>query len=227
MIFGIIMSVQLKSVLSSRKATASDKLSADALKSQIAEVTKEVEMLKVAIDDNVVIQNNLVKEYISMQNDVLLADEWEIIKLHTGLVDVKGPGITITLDDAPVRRPDTPLKWLIIHDYDVRIILNDLKKAGAQAIAVNGERLVPMSEQVCAGPTILINGNRHPVPYYIEAIGDPDVLYECISMSSKIAELNEFNISVEINKSKEIRIAKFSGVGNLDRRITGMEVYAK
>ncbi len=226
-IFGILIALQLKSVLNSRKVTASDKLSVDMLKTQIAEVTEETELLKAAIDENVVMQNDIVREYISMQNDYLLAEEWEMIKLNTGLVDVKGPGITITLDDATARDPDMPVKWLIIHDYDVRTILNDLKKAGAQAIAVNGERLVPMSEQVCAGPTILINGNRHPVPYYIEAIGDPDVLYESISTSSKIAELNEFKIRVEINKSKEIKITKFSGADNLDRYISGLEVYTK
>jgi uncharacterized protein YlxW (UPF0749 family) len=226
-IFGIIIAVQIKSSLYAKKVTASDKLSVDMLKAQIIEITAETEELKAAIDENVVIQNEMVREYISMQNDGRLADEWEMIKLNTGLVDVKGPGITIKLDDAPVRKPDTPLKWLIIHDYDVRTILNDLKKAGAQAIAVNGERLVPMSEQVCAGPTILINGNRYPVPYYIEAIGDPDVLYESISTSSKVAELTEFNIEVEIKKAKEITIPKFSGADNLDRYISGLEVYTK
>lgn len=227
LIFGIVIAVQLKSVLNSRKITASDKLSVDTLKAQIAEMTEETERLKAAIDENIVMQNDIVKEYISMQNDDILSEDWEMIKLNTGLVDVIGPGITIKLDDAPARQPDMPVKWLIIHDYDVRTILNDLKKAGAQAISVNGERLVPMSEQVCAGPTILINGNRHPVPYYIEAIGDPDVLYESISTSSKIAELNDFKIRVEINKSKEIKIAKFSGADNLDRYISGLEVYTK
>lgn len=227
MFLGIIIAIQIKSSLHAKKVSASDKLSVDTLREQIAELTEETEQLKAAIDENVVMQNDMIREYISMQNDDQLAGEWEKIKLHTGLVDVKGPGVTIKLDDAPVRKPDTPLKWLIIHDYDVRIILNELKKAGAQAIAVNGERLVPMSEQVCAGPTILINGNRHPVPYYIEAIGDPDVLYESISTSSKVAELIEFNIKVEIKKAKEITIPKFSGADNLDRYISGLEVYSK
>jgi uncharacterized protein YlxW (UPF0749 family) len=226
-LFGIIIAIQIKSSLYAKKVTASDKLSVDTLKAQIAELTEETEQLRAAIDENVVMQNDMIKEYISMQDDDVLVGEWEMIKLHTGLVDVRGPGITIKLDDAPVRRPDTPLKWLIIHDYDVRIILNELKKAGAQAIAVNGERIVPMSEQVCAGPTILINGNRHPVPYYIEAIGDPDVLFESISTSSKVAELVEFNIEVEIKKAKELKIPKFSGADNLDRFISGLEVVAK
>ncbi len=226
-LFGIIIAVQLKSTLYARKMTATSTLSVDMLKEQIAEVNKEVEELKASIDENVVMQNDIIREYITLQNDDKLTEDWGLIKLHTGLSGVSGPGITIKLDDAPARQPDTPLKWLIIHDYDVRTILNDLKKAGAQAIAINGERLVPMSEQVCAGPTILINGNRHPVPYIIEAIGDPDVLFNSISTSAKVAEMTEFNIRVEIKKSKEILITKFSGADNLDRYISGLEVVEK
>jgi uncharacterized protein YlxW (UPF0749 family) len=166
-------------------------------------------------------------EYISLQNDDRLSREWETIKLHTGLVGVEGPGITITLDDAPVREPDMPASWFIIHDLDIRTMLNDLKAAGAQAIAINGERVVPMSEQICAGPTIIMNGNRYPVPYVIEAIGDPDALYEAISYSYKVAELREFNILVDIKKSNKIRISKFSGADKLDRYISGLEVVSK
>ena len=105
-------------------------------------------------------------------------------------------------------------------------MLNDLA-AGAQAIAINGERVVPMSEQICAGPTIIMNGNRYPVPYVIEAIGDPDALYEAISYSYKVAELREFNILVDIKKSNKIRISKFSGADKLDRYISGLEVVSK
>ena len=120
-----------------------------------------------------------------------------------------------------------PSSWFIIHDHDIRTILNDLKKAGAQAIAINGERVVPMSEQICAGPTILINGNRYPVPYVIEAIGDPYALYEAMDISYKVAELREFNIQVDIKKAESIRISKFSGTDKLDRYISGLEVVGK
>lgn len=227
LIFGIVVAVQLKSTLYAKRITASNTLSVEVLKEQLAKEQKTIDELKAAIDENLVIKNDIIKDYIEQQNDVQLAEDWERIKLSTGLVDVKGPGITIKLDDAPARQPDTPVNWLIIHDQDIKVILNELKEAGAQAIAINGERVVPMSEQLCAGPTIMINGNRYSVPYYIEVIGDPDVLYESISRSSRVAEMTEFNIRVEINKSKELKIAKFSGAAKLDRHISGMEVVKK
>jgi len=224
LIFGMVIAVQVKNTMAARKISVSNKYTVDMLKEQLSRAKEETEELKKAIDENVVMKNELIKEYVSQQNDDQLEKEWESIKMLTGMVGVKGPGIVITLHDAPARQPDTPLDLLIIHDQDIKIILNDLKKAGAQAIAVNKERIVPMSEQVCAGPTIMINGNRHPVPYVIEAIGDPDELYESIVTSSRIANMTEFNIRVEITKSKEIILPKFSGADKLDRYISGLEV---
>ncbi len=227
MIFGIVIAVQFKNTMTVKKAAVSNKYSVEMLKAQLAKVQEETAELKKTIDENIVMKNEIIWEYVAQQNDDQLEKQWESIKLHTGIVGVKGPGITIRLDDAPARQPDMPLSLLIIHDQDIKVILNDLKKAGAQAIAVNGERVVPMSEQVCAGPTILINGNRHPVPYIIEAIGDPDELYEHISSSSRIVNMTEFNIRVEISKSKEIVLPKFSSADKLDRYISGLEVVEK
>lgn len=226
-LLGTVMAWQLKSTLNARRATASGALNSNILKEQITELKREIDGLRAAIDENVALQNDIIREYIALQNDDQMSREWEIIKLHTGLVGVEGPGITVTLDDAPAREPDMPSSWFIIHDHDIRTILNDLKKAGAQAIAINGERVVPMSEQICAGPTILINGNRYPVPYVIEAIGDPNALYEAMDISYKVAELREFNIQVDIKKAESIRISKFSGTDKLDRYISGLEVVGK
>jgi len=227
MIFGIMVALQFKSTQNIKRLAALNTLSLEAVKTQLDDVQRENEELRLAIDEELALQNEIIKEFIEKQDDAQLASDWEKIKLHTGLVDVKGPGITIKLDDAPARHPDTPVNWQIIHDQDIKVILNDLKKAGAQAIAINGERVVPMSEQLCAGPTIMINDNRYSVPYFIEAIGEPEVLYEAIINSSRIAEMTEFGIRVEIKTAKEIKLSKFSGADKLDRYISGLEVVNK
>lgn len=227
LIFGIVVAIQIKSTLYAKRMNASNTLSVEMLKEDLANAQKETDDLKAAIDENQVVMNETFKSFIYQQNDDKLTDDYEKVKLNAGLVDVKGSGITIKLDDAPAREPNTPVNWLIIHDQDIKVILNELKKAGAQAISINGERIVPMSEQVCAGPTILINDSRHSVPYFIEAIGDPDLLYESISTCSKVAEMTEFNIRVVINKAKELKLSKFSGTGKLDRYITGLEEVGK
>ncbi len=227
MLLGILIALQAKNTMAVKNASANSGFTADKLREQIAVVKNETQEYRKAIDENLIMRNDIIREYIETQNDDQLTREWEIIKLNTGLSGVKGPGIAIKLDDAPARQDDTPLDFLIIHDQDIKFVLNDLKKAGAQAIAINGERIVPMSEQVCAGPTIRINGNRHPVPYVIEAIGDPDVLYNSMVESDWIANMSQFGVRVEVTQSKEIVLSKFSSADKLDRYISGLEVSEK
>lgn len=227
LILGIALALQFKSTLYVKNQTASNALDAEKLMEQLENEQKQTNELKKAVDENLTLRENLIREYIEQKQDYELASKWDKVKVIAGFTDVKGPGITIKLDDAPARQPNTPVNWQIIHDMDIKVILNELKEAGAQAISINGERVMPMSEQVCAGPTILINGNRYPVPYVLNAIGDPDALYEKISSSERIAEMMEFKIRVDIAKTKEILIPKYSGAANIDRQISGLEAVGK
>jgi uncharacterized protein YlxW (UPF0749 family) len=224
MVLGIVLAVQLRSTLYSKNQAAAQSMSLDDLLEQIAAETNEIERIRKEIEENLTLKENYILSYIESEGSQPLPDNRLEVLSKAGLTDVKGPGITIRLDDAPARKEGTPVDWLIIHDQDIKIILNELKKAGAQAISINGERVVATSEQICAGPTILINGSRYPVPYVINAIGDPDVLFENISMSDRIAEMVEYDIRVEIAKSKEIIIPKFIGGASIDMYLTGLEV---
>jgi uncharacterized protein YlxW (UPF0749 family) len=148
-ILGILVAVQFRSTIDLRNqkqqnVTDSEKLLAqlNMEKSIESELRGEIEIIytqKEAIE----------KTIIEEKYDTVLVNEWETIRLKAGLIDVKGPGIEIKLDDAPAKVGGDPNK-LIIHDQDIRIILNELKKAGAQAISINGERIGATSEQVCA-----------------------------------------------------------------------------
>ncbi|HEX2926870.1 MAG TPA: DUF881 domain-containing protein, partial [Ruminiclostridium sp.] len=101
----------------------------------------------------------------------------------------------------------------------------ELKMAGAQALSVNGERIISTSEQVCAGPQIFINNNRYPVPYEIKAIGDPDKLEKNISESETMASLLECRIRVSITKSRELTISRY--IGDISKLISALEVEKK
>ncbi|NJD01892.1 MAG: DUF881 domain-containing protein [Ruminiclostridium sp.] len=227
MIFGIVIALQFKSTLYTKKITASNTLNTDKLVEQITAEKKIIEELRLEVDGNISKKYKFINEYLKNNMDVESAGEFDKIKLKAGFTDVRGPGITIKLDDAAARQEDTPLDWLIIHDQDIKIIVNDLKKSGAQAISINGERVVPMSEQECAGPTIMVNNNRYSVPYVIEAIGDPEILYNNVVNSARVAEMLEYKIRIEITKSKELKINKFSGMDHISRLISGMEEIKK
>lgn len=225
-ILGIILGVQFRSTLAANWQKSSLTMRIEQLMVQINEQIELENRLKAEIDENAAQREGYLKNLVKHGNSHNLLDEWEYVKLKTGLSDVTGPGVVIKLDDAVARKGVDP-QMLIIHDRDIREILNELKKAGAQAISVNGERIVAMSEQVCAGPTILINRNRYSVPYVINAIGDPDLLYDSLIRSERIALMINDKIQIDIRKSKDVLVPKFSNMDKLDKLISGMEAVKK
>lgn len=102
-------------------------------------------------------------------------------------VAVTGPGLVVTLDDAPEsagdgsnadpRGSDDPTEGRVL-SRDVQIVVNALWQSGAEAVAVNGQRLSPRSAIRFAGDAILVNFRPLTRPYTISAIGDPDSLPE-------------------------------------------------
>ena len=89
-----------------------------------------------------------------------------------GLVGAEGPGMVVTLDDSSERQsPSGNLNDLVIHSQDVQAVANGLWGAGAEALAVNGQRVVPTSAILCVGNTLLINGTVHSPPFRFTALG--------------------------------------------------------
>ena len=89
-----------------------------------------------------------------------------------GLVAAEGPGLVVTLDDSTNRvSPSGNLNDLVIHSHDVQAVANGLWAAGAEALAVNGQRVLPTSALLCVGNTLLINGTVHSPPFRFTAIG--------------------------------------------------------
>jgi uncharacterized protein YlxW (UPF0749 family) len=219
-LLGIGISMQFRSNLDFNRQKAKSAFSVDTLKASIGnEIAAEAD-LKNQIENNQKKRDEFLKSYLKSRNDNLLLQQWENARLKAGLTDVEGPGLIIKLDDAAARKDEDPM-LLIIHDSDIKIIINDLKKAGAQAISINGERLGPVSEQVCAGPTIRINKNRYAVPYVINVVGNPEELYESMIQSERVALMLRDNIRIDIKKYKSVLVTRFS---NPERYVTGMEV---
>jgi len=94
------------------------------------------------------------------------------LREQMGLVAADGPGLVVTLDDSSEREsPSGNLNDLVIHSQDVQAVANGLWGAGAEALAVNGQRVVPTSAILCVGNTLLINGTVHSPPFRFTALG--------------------------------------------------------
>ncbi|MDQ7843939.1 MAG: DUF881 domain-containing protein [Armatimonadota bacterium] len=106
-----------------------------------------------------------------------LSGELDYLRALAGLTALAGPGLVIVLRDSDrVPLPGEDPNNVLIHYTDLQAIVNDLWAAGAEAIAINGERLFVGSSIQCVGATILVNHRRLAPPFRVEAIGNPEAL---------------------------------------------------
>jgi len=121
-----------------------------------------------------------------------LSDDLAKAQFLAGLTDVKGPGIVVTLNDSKKPMPPMPAGLAppnIIHDTDIASVVNELKAAGAEAISVNGQRIVAVSPVRCVGPTVMVNFTPQTPPFVIKAIGNPKTLYTAIELPGGVTAL--------------------------------------
>ncbi|MFP4017527.1 MAG: DUF881 domain-containing protein [Halanaerobiales bacterium] len=131
------------------------------------------------------------------------------ISQRAGYEPLSGEGIIIKVYD----NTDNVENTGIVHDQDIRNIINELKIAGAAGIEVGGQRLQFNTAIRCVGPTILVNNKPIPVnPIVIKAIGNPEVLSSSLDIIKK--QLVSFGIIIEIQKEKDIWL---NGQSNYER----------
>ena len=112
-----------------------------------------------------------------------------------GLTALHGPGVTLLLHDGvdPNDAGDRSLGWTV-HYQDLQDIVDLLWANGAEAVAVNGQRIVPSSSFHYAGVNILVNnGSRISGPYTVTALGDPSALAGGVGDPDQLAELKSRN----------------------------------
>lgn len=137
--------------------------------------------------------------------------EAETDQILAGTVDLKGPGVVVTLSESGVNNPQEP-EYFIIHDTDIMLIVNQLKDAGAEAVSVNDERLVSTSSIGCWGTNITINHNACTGPFTIKAIGNTETLESSLNRdNSHAAVLRFFGVEVTIERNEKLLIPKYDG----------------
>ena len=116
-----------------------------------------------------------------------------------GTTEVHGEGIIININDGND----------LIHQEDIVILLDELKNAGAEAISVNGQRIVSNTYFYCDGSVILIDGVKIGNPFVIKAIGDSQTIYGAITRNKGyVATLTKDGIQVDVQKSEDVEISK-------------------
>lgn len=149
-------------------------------------------------------------------NDEAMKDmqtELQKAQISAGMVPVEGPGVVLTLNDSSMSiQPGDNPNAQIVHDYDLLVLVNELKASGAEAIAVNGQRLTSTSEIRCAGTLILVNWNKIGPPFVIQAIGDPDMLESGLLLAGGHLEMLKYlGLQTNLQKSEKVSLPAYSG----------------
>ncbi len=100
-------------------------------------------------------------------------DRLEALGIDAGTLAVTGPGVTVTVDNAP---PGSSDPGGTILDKDLRLLVNALWTAGAEAVSLDGHRLTSLTAIRFAGQAITVDYRSLSPPYVIQAVGDPDTL---------------------------------------------------
>ncbi|HEX9891759.1 MAG TPA: DUF881 domain-containing protein [Actinomycetota bacterium] len=132
------------------------------------------------------------------------------LSIRSGTAALRGPGVVVILDDSDAgRSPTGDPNDLIVHEQDIQTVVNALWSSGAEAVAINGERLTGASAVRCAGNTLLLHGRVHSPPYRIEAIGDDAALEEGLGtrpgMDRLHAAVSAFGLRLQVRVA-DVRI---------------------
>lgn len=162
-------------VATHRNADASKRARKD-LVNQIHNQTAQSDKLQKQLDD--------LRAQVASARDAALAAsgkgsalQREIAQLETvaGTQAVEGPGVEVTLDNAKDTSNPATASLGVIYDRDIQAVVDALFASGAEAIAVNGERLTTRTAIREAGDAILVDYRPLAPPYHIDAIGGPDL----------------------------------------------------
>ncbi|MFZ3588013.1 DUF881 domain-containing protein [Bacillus sp. DJP31] len=148
-----------------------------------------------------------VEENLGDQEQVLfnLVEDVEKYRMYVGEIKVQGKGIEVTLEDASYVPTEANVNSYIVHEGHIQNVMNELMISGANAIAINGQRIFHDSYILCIGPVISVDGTQHPAPFVVSAIGDSDVLEAALNITGGVnAQLVNDNIKVKIEKKQQI-----------------------
>ena len=125
------------------------------------------------------------------ENANQISKELNTLNSILGLTKLEGPGIEITISDGEVSENTLNVSYYIVHDEDLLFIVNALFNAGAEAVSINGERIINSTAITCIGNVIKVNDEKLGNPYKIKAIGSKQRLEGSLTMTGGYLDILE------------------------------------
>jgi uncharacterized protein YlxW (UPF0749 family) len=138
----------------------------------------------------------------------------EAARLRAGLIRVAGPGVAFRFEDSTTGTIDG-----LVSARDVRTLVEELWLAGAEAISVNGERIVGSTAVIDIGGSMLVNSAYLAPPYEITAIGPPDLyarLQQSVAFGQFVRErIEPAGIRLSVAELERAELPAFAGTVGL------------
>lgn len=217
-ILTIAICIQLKTV-DDTNSTVSQTLTSNNLRDQVLKWKEKYDKAVADLETSEMQLENIRLQ--STQNDENAVKKEEEIKLDNillGLTDVKGDGVILTLKDNNSVSlsnigPLDNIEYYLVHAGDLVEVVNDLRNAGAEAISINGQRIINITDIVSiSGKYILVNGERIISPYEVRAIGNQDKLNEVLNFKDEgfIPYYKNKGYSIEMSLQSNISIPAYN-----------------
>ncbi len=222
-IFGGLLAMQLRATQQinanhklEKAGIAEANLLATKMKAQADAGIKERAKMSAAM---VVLRDQLAKNgKLTVTQVAALNAQLKDLQTVAGLTPFSGPGVRITLSDnaAVVQNAGDPggaaLPGLV-HDFDLQQVVNELRLAKAEAIAINGQRITGYSPIRCVGSPIMINWETVTSPYVIDAVGNPATLRSALEMPAGIVDQmrNNGGINVKVEGATNLKLPAATG----------------
>jgi uncharacterized protein YlxW (UPF0749 family) len=190
-----------------------EKERSDELKARLAELNRQVDALSHQVNDASVAR---------------LQEQVDQLREPAGFSPVSGPGLTVVLDDAPQSEIDkardgedgVSLDELIVHQQDIQAVVNALWAGGAEAMTIQGQRVISTTGIKCVGNTVMLHGVPYSPPYRIAAIGNPLQLETSLDDSDYIDAYQivarEHGLGYEVTTSSRLEFPAIEGSTDLE-----------
>jgi uncharacterized protein YlxW (UPF0749 family) len=216
-LFGLLVSVQWRTQAERNELTVRYNTplldAASSLQKEQNELKAQLATLRAELDQ---IQTNA-----STQSDAAkeLQARIDALKAVAGLTDRSGDGVEIILDDARGAAASKDIEKSICHNTDLTDIVNQAWHGGAEAIAVNEERIVGSSSIYCVGSTIMVNGTLMSPPFKVVVIGPQNELLATYDDPSQLRDIKQrrdvYGLGFRVSRASGLRVPAYRGALNV------------
>ena len=190
------------------------------------QLTAQKELVKSFIDDQNLLKSRIITlhekidEYQAKAKDGTQNNNLEnlkALKAEIGLETAKGAGLEIYFNDGFLvnRDAEDSSEQFLIHASDLRDVVNLLRAAKVEALAINDQRVIASSPITSVGNTILVNNFHLLPPFNITAIGDPELILELLKEGSSIPDLQkrvqEGKVQMDIKTKNNVVVPPYNG----------------